>query len=170
MRIDDVPGADGHLVARPDRAGTGPDVGAGTPGAARSEPGPSVTEPAVTDGAEPGAAVAERARLVEACVDLGPALEINSPALWRRLRGQLARIGVEVIDPRGATVDHDRDVVLGVIPTADAALVGSIAQVTRFGYRDHGTTRRPAEVTVHRLLAPASDPPDHQPDDEHVEA
>jgi molecular chaperone GrpE (heat shock protein) len=68
----------------------------------------------------------------------------------------LARHGVERLDPdAGTPFESGRHTAVGVVPTEDAALDGSVASVRRIGFlRDGVHVVRPAQVYVHRS-APA---------------
>jgi len=74
----------------------------------------------------------------------------------------LERGGIRVVRPRsGIPFDPAAHRVVGVVPTGDSALDGTVADVTADGYVDavSGRTALPASVLVHRFTPTEPEPP-----------
>lgn len=100
-------------------------------------------------------AVAERARLVEACADLADRLRDHQPALYAVLRKDLEGVGVSVQLADGETLDTARHNPVGTEPTSDPGQHLSVAATMRLGYLDHGVVVRQPDVIVYRFGATA---------------
>ena len=90
----------------------------------------------------------ERNSLVRTCIYLRDRL--TSTALASRLDEALAQVGVRTVEPTGERFDPSHHEAGGALPTADEALVGTIATVEAPGYADRGVLLRPPVVTVYQ--------------------
>ena len=103
-------------------------------------------QPAAAAGGDP-----DRVSLVQACIYLRD--RVTSMALATRLDQTLAQVGVSAVVPTGQPFDPSHHEAGGVLPTADATLVGTIAAVEAPGYADRGVLLRAPVVTVYQRRA-----------------
>jgi len=92
------------------------------------------------------AAVADREKLVSACIDVTDRL--TNAALRDILISALADAGVEAIDGDGDSFDAGRHRAIHRVDTDDPRQHGRIASTERLGYSDRGKVIRPPEVSV----------------------
>lgn len=98
---------------------------------------------AVTPAADP-----ERRQLIELLMYAWD--RARSPGVWERLTEGLAAVGVTVLRPDGEPFDPNAHEVGGVEPTADDALVDTVAETEVAGFADRGTVIREPVVVVYR--------------------
>lgn len=97
----------------------------------------------------PVPANADRAALVELCIDLGD--RIDNPALLERLTRTLADVGISTVPTEDAMLDPAQHRVVDRTVATDPELHNRIATTERRGYLDHGQLLRPADVTVYHV-------------------
>lgn len=107
----------------------------------------------VAAGAQPAGAVTpaadpERRQLIELLMYAWD--RARSPGVWERLTEGLAAVGVTVLRPDGEPFDPNAHEVGGVEPTADDALVDTVAETEVAGFADRGTVIREPVVVVYR--------------------
>ncbi len=117
-----------------------------------SAPGPAerATVP-IERPAPPREPAAERAALIELCIDLADRLRETSPALRARLHRGLAEVGVHPLEPDGAPFDRTRHDAVDREPTTDPARNRTVASTELTGYLDRGRVLRRPGVVVHAL-------------------
>ncbi|WP_159029078.1 hypothetical protein [Streptomyces viridochromogenes] len=94
--------------------------------------------------------VAERERLVSGCIELGDRLLTVNPALWERLNGELAGVGVHAVVADGERYDREAHDALDKEPTDDPDRHLTVASTEFPGYLDHGRLLRRPQVIVYR--------------------
>ncbi len=104
--------------------------------------------PARTAPPRPTGADGDRGVLVQACIYVRD--RVTSAALAARLDQALRQVGVNSVEPAGQRFDPSHHEAGGALPTADDALVGTIAAVEAPGYADRGVLLRPPVVTVYQ--------------------
>ena len=124
-------------------------IGAAASGAAAVLLMPQPTRPVVPPTV-PGAHTGDgdRGVLVQACIYVRD--RVTSRALAARLDEALRHVGVSTVEPAGERFDPSHHEAGGALPTANEALVGTIAAVEAPGYADRGVVLRPPVVTVYQ--------------------
>ncbi|MET7424933.1 nucleotide exchange factor GrpE [Dactylosporangium sp. NPDC005555] len=108
-----------------------------------------VQVPVAARGNGTGPADQDRRALVQACIYVRD--RVTSKALGDRLGAALAEAGVTTLEPTGARFDPAHHEAGGAAPSADPALIGSIAAVEVPGYLDRdGRVLRAPIVTVYQ--------------------
>jgi GrpE protein len=90
----------------------------------------------------------DRGVLVQTCIYVRD--RVTSTALAARLDQALRQVGVSTVEPAGERFDPSHHEAGGALPTANEALVGTIAAVEAPGYADRGVLLRPPVVTVYQ--------------------
>lgn len=101
--------------------------------------------------AVPTTPVAERAALVELCIDLADRLDTAGPGLRARVHRGLADVGVVAVEPDGLPFDGAQHDAVDREPTDDPARDRTVASTERAGYLDRGRLLRRPEVVVYAL-------------------
>lgn len=104
---------------------------------------------AAAEKAAADAAAAERARLVELCVDLHERLP--GEGLRERVTHTLEQVGVELLTGANERFDPLLHEAAGDTPTADEQLDDVVASTQRLGYRDHDRLVREPVVLIYRF-------------------
>lgn len=97
----------------------------------------------------PATPAAERAALVELCIDLADRLRTENPALHGRLRRGLAAAGVTAVEPDGEAFDRHHHDAVDVEPAPSADRDRIVASTERLGFVDRGAVVRRPEVVVY---------------------
>jgi hypothetical protein len=100
-----------------------------------------------------GRAAHERRVLVERVIEVRDIAKTED--VRERLRRALAEVGVEEIDAAHEVFDPTRHQAVDRVPPTSAELDGTVAEVERAGYNDHGEMLRKPEVVVYHKDAPA---------------